>query len=78
MLPLRGEISGDLASAARYFFSRRQRRLSLVAEEKEQRIEVDGAERLLAEFDAELLRQAMVNLIQNAIRYGPRGKAIRV
>ncbi len=52
--------------------------LSLVAEEKQQRLEVDCAEHLLAVFDPALVRLALMNLTQNAIRYSPPGKSITV
>ncbi len=50
--------------------------LSLVAEEKQQRLEVDCVDHLLAVFDPALLRLALMNLTQNAIRYSPPGKSI--
>jgi signal transduction histidine kinase len=50
--------------------------LSLVAEDKQQRLQVDCAEPLRANFDAALLRLALMNLTQNAIRYSPPGKVI--
>jgi signal transduction histidine kinase len=50
--------------------------LSLVAEEKKQALEVDCADHLLAVFDPALLRLALINLVQNAIRYSPPGKVI--
>ena len=45
--------------------------LGLVAEEKQQRIQVDCERDVVAEFDAGLLRLALMNLAQNAIRYSP-------
>jgi two-component system sensor histidine kinase SenX3 len=52
--------------------------LGLVAAEKQQRLEVDCADHLLAVFDPALLRLALMNLAQNAIRYSPPGKPIRL
>jgi heavy metal sensor kinase len=45
--------------------------LTLVAEEKQQRMELDCPDHLLAVFDPALLRLALLNLVQNAIRYSP-------
>jgi len=50
--------------------------LSLVAEEKRQRLLVMCADPLLAVFDHALLRLALMNLTQNAIRYSPADKSI--
>lgn len=52
--------------------------LSLVAEEKRQRLEVDCADHVLAVFDPALLRLALINLVQNAIRYSPAEKVVRL
>jgi signal transduction histidine kinase len=52
--------------------------LGLVAEEKQQHLEVDCPDYLLAVFDPALFRLALMNLAQNAIRYSPAGKAIRL
>jgi len=52
--------------------------LSLVAGEKEQRIEVECPRDLTAVMDDGLLRLALMNLVQNAIRYSPAGKTIRL
>ena len=50
--------------------------LALVAQDKQQRLELDCADHLLAVFDPALLRLALLNLIQNAIRYSPPAKPI--
>lgn len=52
--------------------------LGLLAEEKQQSLLVDCPDHLLAVFDPALLRLALMNLVQNAIRYSPPGKSIRV
>lgn len=52
--------------------------LGRVAEEKQQRLEVDCADHVLAIFDPALLRLALMNLVQNAIRYSPPSKLILV
>ena len=51
--------------------------LFVLAEEKRQLIEVQ-AEKLLARADRELLRLALLNLVDNAIRYSPKGSSIRL
>ncbi len=50
--------------------------LALVAEDKQQRLELDCPDHLLAAFDPALLRLALLNLIQNAILYSPPAKPI--
>ena len=50
--------------------------LGLVAQEKEQQIQVICPDQVQAIFDPALLRLALVNLTQNAIRYSPPGKPI--
>ena len=52
--------------------------LGRVAEEKQQRLQVDCADHVLAVFDPALLRLALINLVQNAIRYSPPAKLILV
>jgi heavy metal sensor kinase len=52
--------------------------LEILAEEKGQRIEVRGDPSLSAEVDALVLRQALLNLIDNAIKYSPRGASLAV
>jgi len=51
--------------------------LLILAEEKNQRIDII-AEQLVIAVDPELLRLALLNLVQNAIRYSEEGTAIRL
>jgi heavy metal sensor kinase len=51
--------------------------LLILAEEKNQRIDIT-AEQLVIRTDRELLRLALLNLVQNAIRYSEAGTAIRL
>jgi signal transduction histidine kinase len=48
----------------------------MVAEDKQQQLQIDCAEDLRAFFDTALLRLALMNLAQNAIRYSPPSKPI--
>jgi len=50
--------------------------LALVAEDKQQRFELDCPDHLLAVFDPALLRLALLNLIQNAIRFSPPARPV--
>ena len=50
--------------------------LGMVATDKQQQLQIDCADDLRAFFDAALLRLALMNLTQNAIRYSPKGKLI--
>src|SRR5262249_2519252 len=52
--------------------------LEILAEEKGQRVEVRGDPALTSRADGLILRQALVNLIDNAIKYSPRGAAISI
>ena len=49
-----------------------------LAEEKEQKLEVSVSENVHVDGDRDLLFQAFANLLDNAIKYTPRGGAIRV
>jgi signal transduction histidine kinase len=50
--------------------------LGMVAEDKQQQLKIDCADDLRAFFDAALLRLALMNLTQNAIRYSPPGRPV--
>jgi signal transduction histidine kinase len=52
--------------------------LSLVAGEKQQQLKTECPDHLLAVFDPALLRLALLNLTQNAIRYSSAGKPINL
>jgi P-type Mg2+ transporter len=52
--------------------------LSVVAEEKGQSFDLGEVEDVFAVMDSELLRLALMNLVQNAIRYSPPAKPIRL
>jgi len=51
---------------------------ALRAEEKQQRVSVDGDPKVVVSVDRLILRQALVNLIDNAIKYSPAGAEIVV
>ncbi len=50
--------------------------LSMVVEDRQQHLHIDCADNLKAVFDVVLLRLALMNLTQNAIRYSPAGRPI--
>jgi Mg2+-importing ATPase len=52
--------------------------LSVVAEEKGQSFDMGEVQDVFAVMDSELLRLALMNLLQNAIRYSPRDVPIRL
>jgi heavy metal sensor kinase len=64
------DLSGLAASVADY--------LRVLAEEKAQSLSVNAAVQVSAECDLAILRQGLVNLIHNAIKYTPNKGAIRV
>jgi heavy metal sensor kinase len=52
--------------------------LGVLAEEKEQALGVEGSEPVLVHADRLVLRQALVNVVDNAIKYSPPGSRVRV
>jgi heavy metal sensor kinase len=51
--------------------------LSVLAEEKGQTLEVDSEGAVWTEIDSAVLRQALINLIDNAVKHTPKGGTIR-
>jgi heavy metal sensor kinase len=62
-----GELAHDVASS-----------LAILAEERRQRVRVDGAEDVRVSADRLVLRDAITNIVDNAIKYGPRGSTIDI
>jgi heavy metal sensor kinase len=52
--------------------------MAVLAEDKEQTISVTGDQRALVCADRAFLRMALVNLLDNAVKYSPAGSGIRV
>src|SRR5260370_2869727 len=52
--------------------------VEVLAEEKGQRIEIDGDASLIVSGDCLILRQAIVNLLDNAIKYSPENRRVLV
>ena len=52
--------------------------VEVLAEEKRQRIDIEGDAGLLVSADRLILRQAIVNLMDNAIKYSPTGSRVLV
>src|SRR5260370_7140029 len=52
--------------------------VEVLAEEKGQRIEIDGDASLIVSGDRLILRQAIVNLLDNAIKYSPENTRVLV
>ncbi|MEM5786732.1 MAG: ATP-binding protein [Syntrophobacteraceae bacterium] len=52
--------------------------LAVVAEEKEQTLFIDAQETVAVKGDRTILRQALINLVDNAIKYSPQGSRISI
>jgi heavy metal sensor kinase len=52
--------------------------LGVLAEEKEQALVIEGSEPVPVDADRLVLRQALVNVVDNAIKYSPPGSRVRV
>ncbi|HEY7334278.1 MAG TPA: ATP-binding protein [Bryobacteraceae bacterium] len=52
--------------------------LDVLAEEKNQRLSVDGDTSAQVQADRIILRQVLINLLDNAIKHSPQGETIRV
>jgi heavy metal sensor kinase len=52
--------------------------LEVLAEEKQQDIQIDGNRSVTTEADRTILRQALANLIHNAVKYSPASGEIRI
>src|SRR5262249_6488632 len=55
-----GQLARDVGSS-----------LALLAEERGQQLHIDAAERVLVDADRLVLREAITNVLDNAIKYGP-------
>ncbi len=52
--------------------------LSVLAEERSQRIEIESPQAVLTTVDRLLLREAITNVLDNAIKYGPRDSRVLI
>jgi heavy metal sensor kinase len=52
--------------------------LALLAEERDQQLEVEVAEAVYATVDRLVLREAVTNILDNAIKYGPKHSRVRI
>jgi heavy metal sensor kinase len=62
-----GQVAGDVASS-----------LSILADEKRQRLNVEAPMPVSVCADALVLREALTNVVDNAIKYSPRGATIEI
>jgi heavy metal sensor kinase len=52
--------------------------LGVLAEDRDQRIRLDAARPVMVVIDRVVLREALMNIVDNAIKYGPRASAIDI
>jgi heavy metal sensor kinase len=52
--------------------------LGILAEERNQRLEVDAASAVMATVDRLVLREAVTNIVDNAIKHSPKGSTITI
>ena len=62
-----GELASDAASS-----------LGILAEERNQRVTVDAAEGVVVSADRLVLREAITNVVDNAIKYSPPASSVRI
>src|SRR5216684_5208057 len=62
-----GQLTRDVVSS-----------LGILAEERNQRVSVDAAEGVSVTVDRLVLREAITNLVDNAIKYSPKGSSISI
>lgn len=62
-----GQLTRDVVSS-----------LGILAEERNQRVSVDAAEGVSVTADRLVLREAITNVVDNAIKYSPRGSSISI
>src|SRR5690242_11993653 len=52
--------------------------LGILAEERNQRLDVDAPQPVIATVDRLVLREAITNIVDNAIKYGPNGSHVGI
>ncbi len=62
-----GQLTRDVVSS-----------LGILAEERNQRLEVDAADGVIVTADRLVLREAITNVVDNAIKYGPQASSIDI
>jgi heavy metal sensor kinase len=62
-----GELARDVAAS-----------LAVLAEERNQRLEIEVSEPVIAMIDRLVLREAITNVVDNAIKYGPRDSQVHI